>query len=349
MEDVNRKRTGGSAVLNRFDLAAIFKHFEKPVVDYVALREMISDRFENPIMVRICTAFANNMEQIEAGRGAQLDDVQGTVAKGILSLMINLGRIGVAKEFLTACVHKWDKERFIEWYTMLMLADEDIRDLDIRDKPWLDYQVIDRKEKTTVIMFCGHAHRFGIELNAVVVWLRSLPVNLIFLRDFNRRLYLSGVKSIGDMDQTVKRLQEDLARLGTERIVTMGNSGGVYGALHFGHRLGASQVLCFGGPTSLKAGVEEASDRPVYLLMEQMAQAGELTVPDLRQCFIENGISVRYFYGQDYQVDAAQAEILKDIPNVSIEPVSDWSRHVVLGEMARRKQLKDVFANAVSG
>jgi hypothetical protein len=80
-----------------------------------------------------------------------------------------------------------------------------------------------------------------------------------------------------------------------------------------------------------------------------MLQAGEISEPDLRECFLHNGIHVRYFYGENSVFDAAHVSTLENIPNVSIEPLSDWSRHVVIGEMARRNQLKDVFAKAVSG
>ena len=326
----------------------MFKYFETPDVDYPAFKAMVAERFENPILVRICTAFGNNMQQIEAGGGPRLE-MQAMVAKGILSLMVNLGRIGVAKEFLAGCIEKWDQKRFLEAHTMLMLPGEEIAQLDVLDKPWLDYQVIDRKAKTTMILFCGHAHRFGVELNAVALWLRSLPVNLIYLRDFNLRLYLAGLESIGNIDESITRLKKDLTALGTERIVTMGNSGGVHGALHYGYLLEADQVLCFAGPTSLKAGVEEASERPIYEIIDQMVQSGELKAPDLRECFQRSGISVRYFYGQDYEFDAAQVATLEGLPNVTIEPLSEWSRHVVIGEMARRDLLKDILAKAATG
>jgi hypothetical protein len=335
--------------LKRGDLKVIFEFFNEHEVDYGALRALVGERFaDNPILLQQCMAFADSVEAIESGRSPDLK-MQLMIAKTVLNMIVNIGRVATAKAFLEACCTKWDRSRFLEADTMLTMSGEDIEQLDVLDKPWLDYQVFDRKADTTMMLFCGHAHRFGVDLNAVALWLRSLPVNLIYLRDFNIRLYLAGVQSIGNIEQSVDRIKQDLSALGTKRIVTMGNSGGVYGALHYGCLLDADEILCFAGPTSLHTGVLEASERPAYDAINSLVQQGELKEPDLRKCLIQKGISVRYFYGEHYEFDAAQVETLKNIPNVSIEPVTDWDRHVVIGEMARRHQLKDILLRAATG
>lgn len=335
--------------LRRNDIEAMFVFFEGPKVDYAGLRSLIEERYaDSSILLKKCRAFADSMEEIESGRPPALQ-MQALIAKAVLHLMVNFGRVAVAKTFLEACCARWDRERFLEPATMLMMPGEDVELLDVYDKPWLDYQIFDRKADTTMILFCGHAHRFGVDLNAVALWLRSLPANLIYLRDFNLRLYLAGVRSIGNIEESIQRLKEDLAALGTKRIVTMGNSGGVYGALHYGCRLEADQILCFAGPTSLQAGVLEASERPVYDVINSLVQQGVLTEPDLREYLLQTKTPVRYFYGENYEFDAVQVSTLENIPTVSIEPVKDWDRHVVIGELARRGQLKDILLTAATG
>src|SRR5690606_34892337 len=106
----------------------------------------------------------------------------------------------------------------------------------------------DRGAETTVIMMCGNSHRFGVELNSVALWLEPVQANLIYMRDYNFSLYLSGVRSIGNMEESVARIKQDIEKLGTKRLVLMGSSGGVFGALNYGQKLKADLVLCFAGP-----------------------------------------------------------------------------------------------------
>jgi hypothetical protein len=344
--DGNMKPAIKAKKLRPVDFKAIFSFFETAEVDYPALRSMIARRFEgNNILSTLCNAFADNMESIEAGNGPVMS-MQPMIAKSVLSLIITIGRIKAALIFLEAAVEKWDRERFREVHSMLTLSGEEPDRLDVVDRPWLDYQIYDRGYKTTMMLFCGLADRFGVEMNAVIPWLRSLPVNLVYIRDFNRLLYLAGIESLGNLDATISALKKDLAAIGTERTITMGNSGGVYGCLYYADLLQADGVLCFAGPTSLKAGVEEASERPVYERVQELVDAGQLVEPDLRQLYLSNGIPVRYFFGQDYQFDLIQSATFKDIANVAIEGLQNWERHIVIGEMARRDQLKTVLADA---
>jgi hypothetical protein len=332
--------------LHSDDFQAMFPFFDTKETDYPGLQKLISERFaENQILFRICSSFASEMERIETGKPPAVD-MQAMVAKTIVSMMIMVGRIAAAKVFLEACIERWDRERFLEADTMLTLSGENVERLDVLDRPWLDYQVHDRKAKTTFLLFCGLANRFGVEINSVALWLRSLPVNLIYIRDYNKKLYLSGIQALGELDETIVKVKQDLAAMGTERVICMGNSGGVYGALYYAHLLKADGVLCFAGPTSLEAGLMEASERPVYADVQALIEQGVLKEPDLRQCYQENGIPVRYFYGKDYEFDAVQVKTIENLPNISIEPLRGWERHIVIGELARRNQLRPIFADA---
>jgi len=349
MEAAKKKKRAPFAQLKKADQKVMFAFFKTSPVDYPGLREMIGKRFEDiPILRRTCERFAATMQSFDAGEPLVID-MQSLVAKAVLNLIINLGRISAARTFLRACQEKFGEQMMNEIEPILMLAGEEIEELKIIDKPWLDYQIHDRGAETTVILACGNSHRFGVELNAVAIWLESLPVNLVYLRDFNLSLYLAGVRSIGNMEESVARIRHDLGALGTKRLIFAGSSGGVFGALNYGYQLNADMVLCFAGPTSLRAGKLEASERPSYMKIQKMIEDGIIAEPDMRSAYEESGIRVRYFYGAEYEFDKLQVPTLEGLSNVTIEPLVDWPRHIVIAEMARRGILKGVFEDAVSG
>jgi hypothetical protein len=182
-----------------------------------------------------------------------------------------------------------------------------------------------------------------------MLWLGKHQVNAIYLRDYPKQLYLGGVANIGNMEETIARLKEDLAHLGTERLVCIGNSGGVYGALVYGQRLGADEVLCFAGPTSLDVGNQVAAERPVYESIAKLVAEGVLTEPDLRAEYSASKIPVRLFFGEECQFDAVQAKTFEGIPTVRIEPVANWNSHFVIGELARLGKLDSILDEAVTG
>jgi len=349
MDAAKKKIRTPFQALKKGDQRALFAFFESAPVDYPALREMIRKRFEDaPIIRRTCERFAATMQSFDAGE-PMIIDMQSMVAKAVLNLIINLGRISAARMFLRACQDKFGEQMMNEIEPILMLAGQEIEQLKIIDKPWLDYQIHDRGAETTLILACGNSHRFGVELNAVAIWLEALPVNLVYLRDFNLSLYLAGVRSIGNMEESVARMRQDLDALGTKRLIFAGSSGGVFGALNYGHQLNADMVLCFAGPTSLIAGKLEASERPSYMKIQKMIDDGIIVEPDMRAAYEKSGIRVRYFYGAEYDFDKVQVPTLEGLPNVTIEPLVDWPRHIVIAEMARRGLLKGVLENAVSG
>ena len=56
---------------------------------------------------------------------------------------------------------------------------------------------------TTFVIFCTIRHTFGISLNLFHhSCLAKLNVNVIYLRDFKLSLFLSGISSLGDVEQS---------------------------------------------------------------------------------------------------------------------------------------------------
>ena len=48
-----------------------------------------------------------------------------------------------------------------------------------------------------IFVFCGLGHRCAIPLNMIHRWLRPLGAHIVYLRDFRKLFYLSGVRSFG--------------------------------------------------------------------------------------------------------------------------------------------------------
>jgi hypothetical protein len=132
-------------------------------------------------------------------------------------------------------------------------------------------------------------------------------VNVVYLRDFSQNLYLTGIESLGDQRESCDALRKIFAHLNTRKLVCFGNSGGVFGALHCGAMLDASQIMAFGGPSSLELGLEE-TERQSYPRLLKLRNLGAIDWPDIRSIYEANGISIGYYYAADNRVDRLQAE-----------------------------------------
>jgi hypothetical protein len=168
--------------------------------------------------------------------------------------------------------------------------------------------------KLTIIGFSGLNHQI-----AGIGWTSfdravaaKLNANLIVFKDFKRRLYLAGVTSIGDYAATIAYLRRLLAEFADTRIVALGGSGGVFGAIHIACELGLDHVVALPGPTSLKIG-EGAEDKQVYQKIAEDAKAGLIAYPDLVERV--NGAGLRridFFVGGQHAFDYAQMRNLAD-------------------------------------
>jgi hypothetical protein len=329
-------------------LEALIPFFYDDDVDYEALKATIKDLYsDNTGLRKIALHATNAIRKIEAGRSFSLD-VQLMIAKPALNFIISVGRISAARTYIALCMERFTSQSVHETFSMLQLGPQ-IDRMDHLDRYWLDYQVIDRKAKTTVILFCGAANRFGVEINAFMLWLSHPSVNAIYLRDSRKSFYLGGLASIGNMAQTVAKIRDDVAALGSERVVCIGSSAGVYAALNYGAMLGADTVLCFSGPTSLEAGSQMFADKPSYQNVAKLMEQENLPEPDLRAIYGANDVQVHFLYGEGSVFDAMQTKTLDGLPNVTIEKIPDWDQHFIIGELARRGRLADVLAESVYG
>jgi len=333
--------------LARDSWETVLPFFVAQPFDEAAYRAYVDADFEDGSELKaVMTKLGVYVAQSEAGVAIDVSDIKLLQAKQLLSMLATCGRLRAARQMLEASKQNWNPGRFGAHDALLLDEKDNNGVMTEVDEVWKDFQVIDRGADTTFMLFCGVAARFGVELNIMMQWLKVLPVNVIYVRDFSHLLYLQGIKSLGSEAESVVRIRAALEKIGTKKLVCIGNSGGCFGALYYGHLLQADEIVCFSGPTTLEAGVQEKADRPVYERIHELVSQGEIVEPDVVGAYEKNGIKVRYILGEHSEFDQIQASRIAHIPTVSIEPLEGWDGHFVLGELARREMLAAIFAEA---
>jgi len=254
-------------------------------------------------------------------------------------------RFDVAKTLLNNYLTRWPQARALNIFLPVLAGVQGPAD-SFRDDRDRDLQVVRSPGATTTfLVFCGIRHGFTVPLNVLHhCWLARYGVNVLYLRDFSHSLYLTGLKSVGDVEETCAALRDVLAGLETRKTVFIGNSGGVFGALYFADLMKADLVLPFSGPSSLEIGLEE-TERQAYPRLLQLRNEGKIDWPDLRGLYAESNIPVRFYFGQRNRVDSAQAENLSGLRCVKLCPVPT-SSHFVLDFLAESGELDTVFRAA---
>lgn len=179
-----------------------------------------------------------------------------------------------------------------------------------------------------IFVFCGHGQRFAIPLNMIHRWLGALGAHVVYLRDFRKLFYLSGLRSLGtDYAATIHGFRKIIRELGASTVHTMGNSGGVFGAVQVGLDLGAQSVLCLAGNTGLTPRLRSrvAAELP-------KSETFDPALLDLRYRYESSTAypRMRHIYGDAHKVDRVEAERFKGLEGVELLPLAGWTEHLVI-------------------
>jgi hypothetical protein len=220
-----------------------------------------------------------------------------------------------------------------------------------RDDTDADVQIIPKEgAETTVVAFCDFRQRFNMPVNTLYhVWLSHLPANVVILRDWERMLYLQGVASLGSVDDSVEKLKEMLALLKTRKTVTIGNSAGGFGALHYGALLGADASVVFAPPVNIPHTVENLRKRArLRNALVEKRDEGAIQWPDLKVMYSENpNLRAHIFYGELNDLDRTHAESMAGVDNVKLTMIEGATSHGLLGMVAEEGLLEDALYDAV--
>jgi hypothetical protein len=316
-------------------------------IDYEAVDALLvrmADKWP-PSYARNVVRAIREIESTGAIDLARYGRIEGQI---MASGVVMSGRMRTATTFVRAAYDRWPVGVFKKTAGLLLPAPDVPVISALLDRPWLDLQIVDQRAAATFIVFCGIGHRFGVDLNVLDLWLRPTGANIIYLRDFNSALYLQGLKSLGDYRTTIGSLRTKLSELGTRKVVCIGYSGGVYGALLFGRDLPADLVLALSGPSTLDFGLMDTEDRPVYAKIESLKGRGLIEYPDLARDYAANKVRVRYLYAELNDFDRQQAEHLRACPGVTLEPLAGAKRHFILPDLIRRRQFLPLLSGVAN-
>lgn len=178
----------------------------------------------------------------------------------------------------------------------------------------------------------------------------QLGCSRILLRDPSQRCFLGGLDSIAPgLQCLIDRLRTEQARLAPARTMVIGNSGGAFSALLFGHLLGADWVHAFAPYTNLHPdyldGIEKLPGGAENLAAK-LRRIGPQILPscDLREALRDwNGRTVYNLHvcsRSDLGVE--QTRHIEDLPGVRVFGYPCDS-HFVSWELARVRMLRDIL------
>lgn len=183
-----------------------------------------------------------------------------------------------------------------------------------------------------IFVFCGHGQRFAIPLNMIHRWLGALGAHVVYLRDFRKLFFLSGISSLGGKYTTsIKALGKLSDDLGASSIHCVGNSAGVLGAMQMGLDLGAQSVLCLAGTTGFTSRKRGSAFRRIATDLPRWSSFDPAML-DLRYRY-ESAASyprVRHVYGAAHDVDREEAERLAGLEGIELVPLAGWTEHLVI-------------------
>lgn len=324
--------TVGAGPRGRNIWSVLFPLFQSRPLDF----ERIGATLKRRACPAIFSRAADLLQLDSRGDLAWLDDFSFAEYPLIMDFFMTAGQMPAAKRLLDHAKVKWavtEKKIAAKMFDAAPMARVPPNFL---DRVWQDVQVVDKRAPTTMVVWNGLAQRFGVHLNVLHLYLDTIEANVIYLRDFTRSYYIQGLASSGAVERTHEDLSRALERLATRRRVFLGASGGVFGALYWGSRLAADVVLCFAGATDINTGLEEKNEKVFYQRLYQLIGDGEIVPPNLRETYQRFPAQVRCFFGANNEFDARQANNLKGLPNVSLEPVENSDRHVVIYDLIRR-------------
>lgn len=200
-----------------------------------------------------------------------------------------------------------------------------------------DVQLVRRPgADTLVLVFCGATHQLGISLNVLDRWFALLGSHVVYLRDWQKIGYTGGIESLGrDVSTTIENLAKVVDDVGARRVVLFGNSAGASGALRYAGALDAERVLALapitGGPKYAK------------MVTRHLPRGGVMPWSDLVPLY-GDGIRTRIVFGEKNDGDREQSVRMAGLPGVTVEALSGWDSHHLIGGLIQAGRLEALLS-----
>jgi tetratricopeptide (TPR) repeat protein len=203
------------------------------------------------------------------------------------------------------------------WVNSRDISNDRAHDLQVRRVP---------HAQATVLVFAG-AGTGGLGLLPCAhldTLLREHSVQVVYLRDQRGRGFVQGVASLGaDEAATVRGLRALAAELDAGPIITLGGSIGALAAVRFGALLPAAAAISCSGPLHLDPVANERDDQVRYrsAMLSMLNKTGRVDTDYITLIAQSPALRVYHNYGTGHVQDAATAERLRPLSNVTLLPV----------------------------
>jgi tetratricopeptide (TPR) repeat protein len=192
-----------------------------------------------------------------------------------------------------------------------------------------------------VLIFTGSNDAVSMPLPLFDRYLAKLDITAIYLKDFKRLRFLTGIGSLSDDYQgTLLALQQTLGRMGIKRICTLGNCDGGFAAIRYGIELGAVRIVAFGAPTHSSQESLPKIEQARNFMNNRLAAKVPAAMMDLKP-FLENrehNSQLELYYEQEDARDSIQALHLAGLPGTRLHPQPGLSNHYLLRRLALKHE-----------
>lgn len=200
--------------------------------------------------------------------------------------------------------------------------------------------------KTLVLVFTGGSDSMSMPLPVFDRFLAAAGLSAVYLKDFQRLMYLEGVASLGEgLPSTVAALRQLQQRLGATRLCTVGDSAGGFAAIRYAVELDADCALSFGGDTHWSPGRGEFA-----LFANHLRAHSSIEAMDLRAFLAARTECARIVlvFGAEELRDKAHAEHLSGLPRVELWPLPGQNTHNIAGWLAMNGCLGETLGRAIA-
>jgi tetratricopeptide (TPR) repeat protein len=195
----------------------------------------------------------------------------------------------------------------------------------------------------TVLVFCGLARQVIVPIELIDAYLAQRGISAVYLTDRRLAAFMAGIESLGaDWTATNAALKNIIERLGTKRLMTMGGSGGGPGAVSHGLALGAEAILglsgIYSGDARVRAQMNDTRARLVAYKAQRSAGSAACHMPwHFEQT--RHRPRVHLYFGEDFPVDRANAELLAPFENVTLFPLQAPCGHLSAWRLLYERRL----------
>lgn len=205
---------------------------------------------------------------------------------------------------------------------------------------------------TAVLVFSGTNDAVAMPLPVFDRYLTPLDITPIYLRDFSRLRYLSGIRSLAaNYQDTIDALRHLLREKNFTRLCTFGNCAGGFAAIRYGVELGAERIAAFDAPSHCTEGPLARLEQGQNFMRTRLMERYAAETADLKP-FLESKHSVtpiNLFYQIEDPIKRIHAERLQNIPGVKLHPQPGLGENRLLRRIALSSDnftqwLADLFA-----